>query len=215
MRLAVLLLLLAATARAQTDEPTAPAEPPAAEPQPPPASARPKPREPSEGELRKQLERLERAAAKAPPGPSDPHAGLPLTMEGADGRLLSEQEMLTLGARSFFAQLLAGDARTLVSYSGFPFFLEDRRLNGPEELLQEWLKHLRSKRTDLVKLYSVEVLLPAEMEKKYGRPPARLLAFPWRSGRTYLAVANLSGRAAVAVLKQVGDGDWRVVGYHD
>ena len=80
--------------------------------------------------------------------------------------------------------------------------------------LSAWTRSLRSRRTDLLKLYSVEILTPAEMEKKYGKPPARLSAWPLKSGTTFVAVANLSGHAAIVLLRQAGAA-WQVVGFHD
>ena len=60
----------------------------------------------------------------------------------------------------------------------------------------------------------IEILSPAEMEKKYGKPPGRLANLPWHAPKTFLAVANLSGHAGVAVIAASPKG-WRVVGYHD
>ena len=73
---------------------------------------------------------------------------------------------------------------------------------------------LREKRTDLLTLYGIELLTPQEMEKRYGKPPARLAELPWRSGRNKIAIANLSGHGAVAILREV-DGLWRVIAYTD
>jgi hypothetical protein len=128
---------------------------------------------------------------------------------------LTEAEQVKYYARAAFNAIIAGDARGLVLQSGYPFQLEDRRLEMPDELHKEWLKNLRSKRTDLLTLYDIEVLTPAEMEKKYGRPPARLKAMPWSSGKTLIAVGNLSGHAAIAVFRSGGPGTWQMVGYHD
>ena len=127
---------------------------------------------------------------------------------------LPEVDQVKYSAREFFTQLLAGDARALVNSCAFPFQLEERRLQNSDELFQEWLRNLRAKRTDLVTLYDIEVLSPADMEKKYGKPPNRLQNMPWRNAKTYVAIANLSGHAAVAVLRQTGPG-WAVVGYAD
>lgn len=126
----------------------------------------------------------------------------------------NERELAAGSARAFFDHLLAAETRKLVEHSAFPFQLEDRRLATPEEALNEWQRQLGDKRTDLLTLYGIELLTPAEMEKKYGKPPARLASFPWRGHGTFLAVANLSGRAAVAVLRDRGEG-YLVVGYHD
>jgi|CXWL01.1.fsa_nt_gi hypothetical protein len=129
---------------------------------------------------------------------------------------LPDADQASVAARYFFNQLIAGNARGALEIAGVPFQLEDRRLNSAEEVFQEWLKSLRAKRSDLLTLYGIEILTPAEMEKKYGKPPARLANLPWRTGKTMIAVANLSGHAAVAVLRQHPAGmGWQVVGYHD
>ena len=170
-----------------------------------------------QAEAAQAVERLTRDAA----GQADGGAGLSGTSQAGADALPGRREPTTEAgrvqeaARTFFARMLAGDARSLVEASAVPFQLEDRRIATPEELMQEWLKALRAKRTDLLKLYGIEVLTPAEMEKKYGKPPARLSALPWKAPKTYLAVANLSGRAALALFKDSGGGTWKVVGYHD
>ena len=61
----------------------------------------------------------------------------------------------------------------------------------------------------------LELLTPPEMEKRFGLPPARIAMMPWKVAKTYVAVANLSGHAAVAIIHDVGNNEWRVVGYHD
>lgn len=128
---------------------------------------------------------------------------------------LSEPEQALVVARSFFEALVSGDAGRVVDYAGLPFMLEDRRIERPDELRSTWAKHLRSKRTDLIALYGIEVLTAAEMEKKYGQPPTRLKSWPWRAGgQQYLAVANVSGRAAIVLLKYAGS-TWQVIAYHD
>src|SRR5260370_42447405 len=117
-------------------------------------------------------------------------------------------------AKRFFADLIAGNPAALVDQSSFPFYLQNRKITQSRELLQEWTRNLNRKRTDLLVLYGIEVLTPAEMEKRYGKPPKHLAAIPWRRPGTYLAVANLSGHAAVTVLRRV-DGVWRVIAFHD
>ncbi|MBI3183816.1 MAG: hypothetical protein HYZ28_16890 [Myxococcales bacterium] len=205
-------------------KPADPAPSRPADPSPPENVLRPKRTQPSQEEIQSAIQRVrdlpieQQAEAwqelsrrfgpgSAPERPVAPHAG-----ESLSG---NDLEMAGQVARAFLDHLLAGDARALVEHSDFPFQLEDRRVGTPEELFQEWLKHLRTKRTDLLALYGVEVLTPAEMEKKHGRPPARLQSMPWRGARTFLAVANLSGRPAVVLVKDTGQRGWRVVGYHD
>jgi hypothetical protein len=60
----------------------------------------------------------------------------------------------------------------------------------------------------------VELFTLEEMEKRHGKLPARLSAWPIRERGAYFAVANISGHAAVAMVRQVGD-QWRVFAYHD
>ncbi len=129
-------------------------------------------------------------------------------------RPATESETVLEHARNFFSNLLAARVQAVVQESELPFYLEGRKINSAEELSREWTRNLANKRTDLLTLYGIEVLTPAEMEKKYGKPPARLSAFPWKNATTYIAVANLSGRAAIALLHR-GRAGWRVVGYHD
>jgi hypothetical protein len=52
------------------------------------------------------------------------------------------------------------------------------------------------------------------MEKKYGKPPARLSSWAWRQPNTFVAVGNLSGHATILLLHQVGAA-WQVIGFHD
>jgi len=145
------------------------------------------------------------------PVPAAPH---PLVPEVKDYASLPEVEQVKYSAREFFTQLIAGDARNITNNCALPFQMEERRLTTPDELFQEWLRNLRAKRTDLLTLYDVEVLAPADMEKKYGAPPKRLQSLPWKGQKTYVAVANLSGHASIAVFKYTGM-FWVVVGYAD
>jgi len=117
-------------------------------------------------------------------------------------------------ARHFFSDLIAADSQGMLAHCGLPFAMEDRRIDRADELRAEWIKNLRAKRTDLLVLYDIELLTPAEMEKKFGPPPRRLSSWSWRAPNTYLAVANLSGHAAVLLLKPVGAA-WQVIGFHD
>jgi hypothetical protein len=116
-------------------------------------------------------------------------------------------------ARYLLTYLLSNDVRTIAPLLSYPFQLEERRFDTPESLVVTWVKQLRQKRTDLITLYDIEVLPYAEMEKKYGKPPARLGAIVPR-GDVYAAVANLSGHAAVLLYRETGEG-WRAFAYTD
>lgn len=127
---------------------------------------------------------------------------------------LTDEDQVKVTARRFFEDVVAGNAGAAVGHAGFPFLLENRRFDRPDELRTEIARHLRSKRTDLLKLYDVEVLTPQDMEKKYGKAPARLNSWPLKAPKTYLAVGNLSGRAVVLLFRQAGLA-WQAVGWHD
>lgn len=206
---------------AEAPPPTAPAAPPKDAPAPPAAAPKSKAaddvqrllsRLPSmtEDQRAEALEALARQYGAADTSPVLPSADTHL------GRYLSltPAEQGFIAAREFTLDLISGDGARLMSHAGFPFFLEGRRVDRPEELRTEWAKALRSRRTDLLTLYGIEVLTPAEMEKRYGRPPQRLSAWPWRAPNTQVAVVNLSGHAAILLLRQAGAA-WQVVGFHD
>ncbi len=127
---------------------------------------------------------------------------------------LPNESQVLVTARHFFLDLLNGDAAGVVAHAGLPFLLEDKRYDRADELRNEWARALRRKRTDLLTLYDVEVLTPADMEKKYGKAPQRLSGWPLRSPNTFVAVGNLSGHATVLLMRQSGAA-WQVVAYHD
>ncbi|CAM3397932.1 DUF4440 domain-containing protein [Corallococcus soli] len=118
-------------------------------------------------------------------------------------------------ARFLFQSLLTGDVRTASAELTYPFQLEDKRFNTPEELVQAWVKQLRARRTDLVTLYDIEVLPLTEMEKKYGKPPARLGLDPRALKDTWAAVGNLSGHAAIFLFRNGSDLRWQAFAYTD
>lgn len=232
----VATFLIVGVAVGQTEPAPAPAEQPAAPVEAKPAD--PKPVAPAA----KAPEAGVAAEPKAPPAPpeSKPAASKPTESKAAaapapaprqavprlppDGSTaanpssptfgLSDQDAVAYEARLFFLDILSSDARSLTDRASFPFYLEDRRFDDDDALFTVWLKNMRQKRTDLLTLYGVEVLSPADMEKKYGRPPARLAQFPYKGNRTWVAVANLSGRPAVVVYRNVNN-RWKAVGYHD
>ncbi len=169
-------------------------------------------------EMSEALEQLRKNVPNSLANPAAPNPALEPKEENPASKYweLSEPEQVKFQARIFFNDLIAGDARNIVLQSGYPFYLEDRRLELPNELHDEWLRNLRAKRTDLLTLYDIEVLSPAELEKKYGKPPARLANMPWKQPKTWIVVGNLSGHAAVAVYRQHPTGrTWQIVGYTD
>ncbi len=126
----------------------------------------------------------------------------------------SEVSAVLSQARTYFADLLAQRIPEVVEQSEIPFYLEGRRVGSRGELASKWTQNLADKRLDLLALYGIEILTPSEMLKRYGSPPSRLSTLPWRRPRTYLAVANISGRATIAVFHRSAAG-WRVAGFSD
>lgn len=142
--------------------------------------------------------------------------GLTLEFEKAVREGLPSPEEAALGAaRQFFATLLQSGALTIARGSQLPFMMEDRRITDREELEAEWQRQMRGKRLDLHVLYGIEVFTPEQMEKKYGPPPARLKALPWKGKDVWIAVANLSGRPTIALFKQVAPEEFLLTGFHD
>nr|QKW93913.1 hypothetical protein [Vitiosangium cumulatum] len=152
-------------------------------------------------------------APQAPPAPA-PTPAAPAAAPAAEPQPGSVQAQLREEARYLVSYLLTNDVRSTVPMLAFPFQLEERRFDTPESLVVTWVKQLRNKRTDLITLYDIEVLPYAEMEKKYGKPPARLGAVVPRGTEVYAAVANLSGHAAVILYKQEDLG-WKAFAYTD
>jgi len=126
----------------------------------------------------------------------------------------SEVSAVLSQARTYFADLLAQRIPEVVEQSEIPFYLEGRRVGSRGELASKWTQNLADKRLDLLALYGIEILTPSEMLKRYGDPPSRLSTLPWRRPRTYLAVANISGRPTIAVFHRSAAG-WRVAGFTD
>jgi len=157
-------------------------------------------------------------AAQAPAPVAAPPAQAPAPVPAALAALdpeTSKREDVREEARYLLSSLLSGDVRSIAPSLSYPFQLEERRFDTPESLVVTWIKQLRQKRTDLITLYDIEVLPYAELEKKYGKPPARLGAVvPRGSGDVYAAVANLSGRAAIILYRDTVEG-WSAFAYTD
>ncbi|MDY7232954.1 hypothetical protein [Hyalangium rubrum] len=189
-----------AAAPAPTPEPKAAAHAPTPEPKAtPPAPAAPAP-------AAKATPTPAPAPAAAAPAPAAKAAPVPapVAAEEDDSKLNAEEYLRKLvrrEARYIFENLLAGDARGASNELIYPFQLEDKKFNTPDELVAAWVKELRQKRTDLITLYDIEVLSLAEMEKKYGKSPARLGLGNLKDPNIYAAVGNLSGKAAVLLFR--------------
>lgn len=133
---------------------------------------------------------------------------------GAPAASSSEEQAVEACARGFFADLLARRISHVVEQSEIPFYLEGRRVGFREQLASQWARNLADKRLDQLRLQGLEILTPSQMQKRFGNPPSRLSKLPWRRESTYLAVANISGRAAIAIFHRSA-GEWRAVGFTD
>jgi hypothetical protein len=172
-----LLVTLASSALAQAPEP-------AQAPSPAPSESKP-PAPPPPAPVR------QAAAVAAASGATDPEAEK------------ERRELVKSEARFLIENLLSGDAKRAAAEFSYPFQLEDKKYATAEELVAAWVKQLRVKRTDLMTLFDVEVLSLAEMEKKYGKAPARLGLGSLSAKDTdiFAAVSNLSGHAAVLLFR--------------
>jgi hypothetical protein len=196
----------------QPQEPAAPQEAAAPQETAPPSEAPTKPKR-----KKKTIEAApaeENDSANALGSAAEPKDVVPKTRPPRDA--VTEQDRLSAQnqAKIFFANVILADARAIADEAVLPFYLESREIVSRDELALEWSRNLKGKRTDLFTLYNIEILSPVEMEKKYGKPPSRLKAFPWKAPRTLIAVANLSGHAAIAILTKIRD-HWRVTGFTD
>ncbi|RKG78267.1 hypothetical protein D7W79_13215, partial [Corallococcus exercitus] len=162
--------------------------------------------------------------ARPPTPPTPSTAGTVQLGPGREASRPSEEDLSPEGiarsvihneARFLFQSLLTGDVRNASAELSYPFQLEDKRFSTPDELVQAWVKQLRARRTDLVTLYDIEVLPIAEMEKKYGKPPARLGLDPRALKDTWAAVGNLSGHAAIFLFRGSPDLSWHAFAYTD
>ncbi|WP_223645478.1 hypothetical protein [Corallococcus sp. EGB] len=236
-----LLVLLSAPALAQDTAPAAtpaPAEPtpapeaptpaPTPAPQAPQAPApkppAPAPRKPTPAPTPPPGSAPVSPTARPPTPPTPSSVGTVPLGPGREGARPSEEDLSPEGlartmihneARFLFQSLLTGDVRNASAELSYPFQLEDKRFNTADELVQAWVKQLRARRTDLVTLYDIEVLPMAEMEKKYGKPPARLGLDPRALKDTWAAVGNLSGHAAIFLFRGSPDLSWHAFAYTD
>ncbi|WP_224249867.1 hypothetical protein [Hyalangium gracile] len=225
-----LLVTLASPALAQAPEPAAapPAAPTAAPaeekqaPPAPPAEAKPAPTPAPEAKAPAPAPAAPAPTPKAapaaaapvpkamPPPPGSPPGSEPEVDEEADRR-----DRVKSTARFIFESLLNGDARRVAGEFLYPFQLEDKRYGTPEELVAAWVKQLRVKRTDLITLYDIEILSLPEMEKKYGKAPARLGYGNLKDPDIFVAVGNLSGHAAILLFRAPETAPARAFAYTD
>ncbi|MCP3144480.1 hypothetical protein [Pyxidicoccus xibeiensis] len=216
-------------AAAPTPAPSEPTPPPAPSPAPEsPAPAAPKPpparrsRQPATPAPAPATPAPTAPATPAPAAPAPPTTGQPDIVRPPPPRdetapMTAEErtkEDIREAARYLFQTLLTGDVRSTANELFYPFQLEDKRYATPEELVVAWVKQLRLKRTDLITLYDVEVMTLAELEKKYGKAPARLGLDLRNMTDLWAAVGNLSGRPGIFLFRPYRD-EHRAFAYTD
>jgi hypothetical protein len=104
-------------------------------------------------------------------------------------------------ATLFFKAIVDHQVQNIVAMITGPFYLEGKYFDSAEAAREAWTRILEARGDTDYRLQGLVVLTPAEMEARYGKPPERLAAIPWKRPNTYIAVANLSGKAAVLVLR--------------
>ncbi|MBZ4421472.1 hypothetical protein [Myxococcus sp. RHSTA-1-4] len=209
----------AAPAPTPTPEAAAPAPTPAAEsPAPTPTAPAPTPRARKPATAPAPASPAAPVAKPVPPAeppgmPSLPPEAHPANQPEVPAEERARQD-IQASARFLFQSLLTGDVRSAAGELMYPFQLEDKRYATPEELVVAWLKQLRLKRTDLITLYDIEVLRLEDMEKKYGKAPARLGLDLRNQKDIWAAVGNLSGRPGVFLFRPYRD-EFRAFAYTD
>lgn len=158
------------------------------------------------------------ALAQAPAAPTPPAANPPGLPAPAPTPELPRDEQIRKdiqeNARFLFQSLITGDVRSAAGELMYPFQLEDKRYGTAEELVLAWVKQLRLKRTDLVTLYDIQVMPLADMEKKYGKPPARLGLDLRAEKDVWVALGNLSGHPGLFLYRPYRD-EYRAFAYTD
>ncbi|MFN0061780.1 MAG: hypothetical protein ACKVPX_04595 [Myxococcaceae bacterium] len=124
--------------------------------------------------------------------------------------------MAAMPAKQFLKALIARDLVMLASFSQTPFYIEGQRYNSPTTAATALKQAMEENPGASWELLDLEILSPSEMRKKYGPPPKRLAHLPWNAPDSVIAVANLSGRAAILILRPRGNsGTFTVAAFTD
>ncbi len=149
------------------------------------------------------------AAAKANPTGAqameeqvDPTAHLP-------GELVAPWQI----SMQFFTYLQRHDIEGVVAFSRQPFSFDGRPAATTDDIKKGWVHYLADTNLRRSTLYSLEVLPYEEMVKRFGPAPAKLADLPLKGA--VIAVANIDGRANLAMLRKDPTGAWRVYGFSD
>jgi hypothetical protein len=108
--------------------------------------------------------------------------------------------------------LLAGDVEALSRLTPPGFSFDGRVVWNAADIKAEWLHALEQRPLAGVPLYGVEVVTADEMQRRYGKPPARLSQLNLTGAQ--VAIVNLGGRAMLVFFKKKGDA-WVPIGVSD
>jgi hypothetical protein len=125
---------------------------------------------------------------------------------------LPEREEVLRAALAFADALVRGDATALGASSAARFSFDGDAVDGREPQVRRWREILGARRAAPAQLRDLRVLPATEAPAALGPPPARIAAL-LRPG-TWIAIADLSGRAVILFLARDG-GRMAVVGMSD
>jgi hypothetical protein len=142
------------------------------------------------------------APASPPPSPAAPAA------PASD----AERAQVARAALRFLDALVARDAAALAAASADKFSFDGQVETGRDAIRRAWREHLSRREGSRAAVLDLDVRPAADAVARYGPPPARVA--PLASRGTWIAFANVSGRAVVVFLAR-GPGGWAAVGVHD
>jgi hypothetical protein len=150
------------------------------------------------------------AAAKA-----NPAAAAPAMEEQVDPTAHLPPELVAPWQISmqFFTYLQRHDVEGVVAFSRAPFSFDGRPAATADDIKKGWARYLADNPLRHATLYGLEVLPYEEMVKRYGPVPAKLADLPLKGA--VIAVANIDGRANLALLRKDPTGAWRVYAFSD
>jgi hypothetical protein len=123
-----------------------------------------------------------------------------------------DRAAVALAAARFFDALMDERLPELAALCRPNFSFDGQAAGGPEDLRRRWTDLLATRTGSGYRLQDLDVLTAAEAIAQHGPPPKRLAAHV-RPG-TWVAVANLSGRATIVTFAR-GSAGWQATALHD
>lgn len=119
---------------------------------------------------------------------------------------------MATAARRFVEALLGGRASEVAALCAPTFSFDGRTEKGADAIRVRWAEALAEPGPERATLLDLAVAPAADAQARLGRPPKRIA--PLLLPGTWVAVANVSGRAVVVVFGRQGGG-WAATGLHD